>query len=63
MASQSAEVVLHDAMTLITHSGEPDVNHPSDIPIDNTRSSLVRTEVFCLMYRYVIFLQNSMPVL
>ena len=52
VASRSAEVVLHDTTTLITHSGDPDVSTPSDIPIDNPRSSLVQSDVVRVMYRY-----------
>ena len=44
--------MLYNATTLITHSREPDINTPSNIPNDNMRSSLVQSDVVCLMYRY-----------
>ena len=44
--------MLYDATTLITHSGDPNVSIPSDIPIDNPRSSLVQSDVVRVIYRY-----------
>ena len=47
-----AEVVLYDAITLITHSGDPNISTPSNILINNPRSILIRTDVDHLKYRY-----------